>query len=334
MQDFIDHERIKYNLKGLIVSIKKDHDFNVYVSGTSMTTESVNKNMLYRSGGQTIPMFTTLFLILVDHGYFKLTDKIGSFLSQTPNGDQITLQMLCNMTSGLPDIIAEPIMVNDKDVFRNWTTQELLNIVYELKPLYPPGQQFFFGHITNLLLLCKAMEIRMGQCIKVLLKKYIINKLGLKNTFILDQSIPQCCYATLHSFDNLRVPEYEDSTYWSASWTTYLGKIVTNAHDLSIITENICLGTLISKELHEIQISNPLNDYNPVFYGLGIVIGWPDSKKNIYWSNANFNGYLGIVVYDADCNMTICIQTNTDNNDKFNTRQIVDDLFNFWKSRG
>jgi len=135
MQDFVDQERIKYNLKGLIISVNKD----VHVSGHSMTTEPINKDMLYRTGGQTIPMFTTLFLILVDRGYLKLNDKIGYFLPQTPNGDLITLQMLCNMTSGLPDIIKEPVMTNDKDVFRNWTSQELLNIVYELEPLYPPG---------------------------------------------------------------------------------------------------------------------------------------------------------------------------------------------------
>ena len=320
MQDFVDQERIKYNLKGLIVSINKD----IKTSGNSMTTEPVNKDMLYRTGGQTIPMFTTLFLILVDQGYFELTDKIGTFLPQTPNGELITLQMLCDMTAGLPDIINEPIMVNDKDVFRNWTTRELLDIVYRLTPLYPPGQQFFFGHITNMLLLCKAIEIRMGQCIKVLLNKFIINKLKLKNTYILDQITPN---NVLHSFNNLRVPEYEDSTYWSASWTSYLGKVVTNAHDLSIIIENICLGTLISKELHDVQISNPLNNDNPVFYGLGLVI---DKEKNMYWSNANFNGYLGIFAYIMDSNTTICVQTNTDNNNGFGTRQIVDDFLNFF----
>jgi len=166
----------------------------------------------------------------------------------------------------------------------------------------------------------------MNQRIKFLLNKYIIKKLELKNTFVLDQSIPNA--KLLHTFNNLRIPEYEDSTYWSTSWTSYLGKIVTNVHDLSIIVDNICRGTLISKELHKIQMSNPMDNNDPVYYGLGLVI---DTQKKMYWSNANFNGYLGIFVYIKNCKKIICVQTNTDNNDEFNTRQIIDDLFSFWK---
>ena len=43
-----------------------------------------------------IPILTTLFLILVDHGYFDLDDKIRKYLPKVPNGQFITLQMLCN----------------------------------------------------------------------------------------------------------------------------------------------------------------------------------------------------------------------------------------------
>src|SRR4051812_12439756 len=128
MQAFIDEERIKYNLYGLIISINKDK-LKVYTSGKSMTTVPVDKEMHYRIGGQGITALTTLFLILVDEGYLCLDALIGSYLPKTPNGNIITLQMLCNMTSGLEDVIKSPIMVN-ASVFKQWKTKELLNIVY------------------------------------------------------------------------------------------------------------------------------------------------------------------------------------------------------------
>ena len=323
MQDFINNERIKYNLKGLILSIND----NIYTSGHSMTTEKVNDSMIYRLGGQSIPIYTTLFLILVDKGHMKLTDYIADYLPKTPNGNKITLQMLCNMTSGLPDVINSPIMVNDENVFKQWSSNELLEIVYQSEPLYEPGSKFYFGHITNILLLCQAMIIQMNKSIKKLLCHYIIHPLNLQNTFYVKQKVPE---NVLHSFNNYRIPEYEDSTFWNSSWVSYTGNIVSNMHDLSVIAEHIGNGSLLSKKLYQLQMKNTLND-DDFYYGLGLAVNWPNIKINkpftLCWSDANFNGYLGIWLYILKSNTTICIQTNTDNNDKFSIKFIMNDLF-------
>jgi len=107
-----------------------------------MTTKKVNDTMLYRLGGQCIPIYTTLFLILMDKGYLNLNDYIGKFLPQVSNCNLITLEMLGDSTAGLPDVINTFTMLNEKNVFKNWTDDELLNIVYTLTPLYPPGEHY------------------------------------------------------------------------------------------------------------------------------------------------------------------------------------------------
>jgi len=115
-----------------------------------VTTVDTKPGMHYRIGRQSIPMLTTLFLILVEKKYFKLDTKIGQFLPKVPNGDLITLQMLCNMTSGLEDVINDRIVSQTMktNVFKQWETEELLNIVYNTKPFYPPGERFYFGKIS------------------------------------------------------------------------------------------------------------------------------------------------------------------------------------------
>jgi CubicO group peptidase (beta-lactamase class C family) len=321
MQEFLEEELLKYNLKGLNISVRQNNKTDIYTAGNSMTTQPINPSMVYRIGGQGIPIITTLFLILVDKGYLKVNDKIGDILPKTPNGDHITLAMLCYMTAGLPDVINDPFIANNKDVFKEYTSNELLDIVYHLTPIYPPGERFYFGHITNMLLLGKAMEIRMKKSVKKLLEKYIVKKLHLDNVYYSDQIAPD---NLMHSFNNYRIPEYEDSSFWNFSSFSYPGKLLTNANNLSIMFENISAGNLINKKLHKLQVSNSLND-NLSYYGMGLVVN-KNSHPTIYWSNANLNGYLGIVAYIKKYNITFTIQTNTDNNDNLSSNIILKDL--------
>jgi D-alanyl-D-alanine carboxypeptidase len=347
LQTFLDDQRVKYNLPGLIMAISYKNHGKVYVSGRSMTTVPVEKCMNYRIGGQGIPILTTLFLILVDHGYFNLNDKIGSYLPKVPNGKFITLQMLCNMTSGLEDVINNPEVANSigTDVFREWTDEELLNIVYNSKPLYIPGERFYFGHITNMLLLCTAIKMVTKTTIKDLIKHYIIEPLNLESTQYEDsQNIKE---PVLHSFANNRVPYsivsnqkahstlsvnlnkpsyYEDSTYWNGSWGSYATKINSNAYDVNVIARSIGSGKLISNELYQIQLSNPGQPSNE-WYGMGFVVGGFNLNTKIIWTNENFGGYLGIWCYIPIMKIAINIQTNAYNNDDFKIDTILDNLF-------
>jgi CubicO group peptidase (beta-lactamase class C family) len=332
-QEFLNNERIKYNLAGLIVAISHEKNGDVITSGRSMTTVPVTKNMTYRIGGQGITILTTLFLILVDNGHFSIIDKIGTFLPKVPNGSLITLQMLCNMTSGLEDVINNAEVSNSmvENVFREWTTQDLLDIVYSSKPLYPPGDRFYFGHITNMLLLCAAIELKMNQPIEALLKKYIFLPLNLKNTKTDNTQVLE--EPVFHAFVNVRVPTYEDSTYWNGSWGSYATKINSNAYDINIIANNLGSGSLLSDKSYHLMLGNSATNAL-IWYGMGVAVGGfgLDHLKSekypytIIWTNENFNGYQGIWAYIPSEQIAINIQTNTYNNDGFEINDILENI--------
>jgi CubicO group peptidase (beta-lactamase class C family) len=313
---------------------------NIVASGTSMTTQYAKSDQHYRIGGQGITILTTVFLILVDKHILRLNDKVAEYLPKVPNSDNITLEMLCNMTTNLPDYVNVP-SVNEtiiNEPFKRWTHKEVLNIVYNLTPLdFAAGTQFNFAHITNTFILSTIMELVTETSMKTLIRKYITKPLKLNNTYYNRKQEIQ--HPVFHSFTNERVsPSYEDATYWNPSWGTYSTGINSNAYDMNVIARALGTGKFISCKLYNIQMSPtsgiPLTD---PYYGLGVGVGgfglnYLKSIKypyTIVWSNQTFNGYKGIWAYIPSQDITITLITNTINDgDSFRIDDVLTDFLN------
>lgn len=65
------------------------------------TGEPIQFNQHVRIGSITKTFTTELILLLADEGLLNLNDPISKYVTGIPNGDQITLRQLGNMTSGL-----------------------------------------------------------------------------------------------------------------------------------------------------------------------------------------------------------------------------------------
>jgi len=72
----------------------------------------------------------------VDEGQVELHHPISRYLAGVPNGDNITIRQLLNMTSGLYNY-SEDLAFNqslDANPERVWTPEELLAIGFSGKP--------------------------------------------------------------------------------------------------------------------------------------------------------------------------------------------------------
>lgn len=67
------------------------------------TNEKPNPTMKFRIGSLTKTYTYTVLLQLVDENKLSLSDKLSSFLPDFPNAGSITIKMLYNHTSGIPD---------------------------------------------------------------------------------------------------------------------------------------------------------------------------------------------------------------------------------------
>jgi len=92
----------------------------------------------------------TVLLQLADEKKVQLDDPVAKYLPFVPNGQNITLRMLANMTSGLfsyteDDAWANTIVAEPKRV---WTPRELVDVAFKHPPDFAPGTGWHYSN-TN-----------------------------------------------------------------------------------------------------------------------------------------------------------------------------------------
>lgn len=266
--------------------------------GESIAGEPATMRMHFRIGSMAIPHLITLLLQLQDDGMLSLDDPLSKWLPDAPNADRVTLRMLANSTSGYPDWAqrnanwGELLTTNP---FREWTQPELLKIAFDQPLGCDPGTCFQYAH-TNFMLLQKVIKKETGRPVARLLRQRVLRPLGLRQTAIsAEPGIPE---PVLHAYWGGR-DVYEDTTYWSPSWTIGHDTIMTGTvGDITDAARAIGTGELISTSAGRERFANLTTGLSPLFpdesfyYGLGILVmnGWQ-------FQNPNLTGFTGIQGY-------------------------------------
>src|SRR5262249_18812031 len=152
-----------------------------------------------------------------------------------------------NMTSGYADYVYQPEVLDgiNLDPFRQWTSEELIQIGVS-KPLdYEPGTNWGYSH-TNYVILGRVLEKIAGKPMADIMQAYIIEPMGLKHTSS-NGNTPAIPDPVLHAFSSERretlqlppdIPFYEEATFWNPSWTTAEGAVqTTDIYDMTTSME-------------------------------------------------------------------------------------------------
>jgi D-alanyl-D-alanine carboxypeptidase len=264
--------------------------------GESMAGVPANLRMHFRIGSIAIPYLMDLVLQLQDQGRLSLDDPVSKWLPDVPNADRVTLRMLASATSGYPDWIQGNQDFIDTllaDVFRQWQTQELVNIAFGQPLICDPGECFHYAH-TNYVILARVVHAITGRPVGKLLRKRILGPLGLRHTQI--SAFPDIPAPVLHAYTADRGP-YEDSTFWSPSWTIGKSTIMTGTiADLVRSARAIGTGALISREAARERIAPVTIGFagfsEDLYFGLGILV-----SNTWQFQNPQLNGYTAISAY-------------------------------------
>jgi CubicO group peptidase (beta-lactamase class C family) len=278
--------------------------------GNSMIGVPANPRMHFRIGSMAIPYLTNLLLQLQDDGRLSIHDKLSKWFPHLPNAKRITLEMLANNTSGYPDWIqGNPVFVDAlfADVFRQWTPDELLAFAFDRPLACAPGTCFNYAH-TNYVILSKVLRAVTGKPVASLMRKRIFAPLGLRETEI--SRLPAIPEPVLHAYTSERGP-YEDSTFWSPSWTIGDGTVMTSTiGDMTRTAQTIGEGRLLSRRARRQQFA-PSTLGLPgmsrrLYYALGLVVtgGWR-------LQNPMLNGYTGVMAYLPPRKLSVVVVTST-----------------------
>jgi len=286
--------------------------------GESMAGVPATPRMNFRIGAIAIPYVVDLLLQLQDRGALSLDDRVGKWLPNLPNADRVTLRMLASSTSGYPDWIQGNPQFQEEllaDVFRQWTTSELLGVAFAQPLICGPGECFHYAH-TNFAILGKVIHRVTGRPVEKLLRRRVLKPLHLRHTEI--SGLPNIPEPVLHTYTADR-GSYEDSTYWSPSYGLPKSMLMTaTIADLIKAAKAMGTGELLSRRASRERFEPitaglpgiPGPQFNQDFYfGLGVLV-----LNSWQFQNPEINGYKSISAYLPSRRISLAI-TSTEGPD-------------------
>ena len=298
IDEILSRIKEKYGLAAVIVGMASGNGkIATHALGNSMTGLKATPNMHWRIGAVTHTMYATLLLRYVDQHIVSLKDKLHKWFPELPGSDRVTLRMLSNNTSSYDDYVYLPQFqdVYLKDPFREWTDDELVAIgISGAKTLaYSPGKDFNYSH-TNFVILKQVLEKIGSEPIDQLLRKHILQPLRLRDTeYPLNSDI---AYPALHAFDIGAHEVYQESTYWSPSWTSV--PMSSNVCDLVRWSRALGRGTLLSpasrKEMFApvtVGLGDPPN-VTDFYYAMGVIVA-----NTWIVQTPSYAGFYGLMAY-------------------------------------
>ncbi|MES2463673.1 MAG: serine hydrolase domain-containing protein [Armatimonadota bacterium] len=274
------------------------------------TQQPMVAGMHTRIGSITKTFVVTAILQLADEKSLNLGDPVAKYLDFVPNGANITLRMLANMTSGLFSYTSTETWLNAffQNPQRRFTARELLDYGFNNPQKFsfePPGSSIEYCN-SNTLILGLVVEKVSGIKIEDFVAQRILAPLGLNNTsWPTNASMPS---PLAHGYTEQTLDDREvDSTFWDPSWGGAAGMMISDLEDMKVWARALGEGTLLSAEMQRERLTwAPYG--SPTFkYGVGIGYyhGWIGHTGSL-------PGYNTAAFYLPQKRAVLVVQTNTD----------------------
>lgn len=279
------------------VTIKGTHD--LVTNATRFVLASTTKTIT-----------ATMIMSLVEKGRLSLQAPLSAFYPGLPDAKRITVQMLLNMTSGLPEYFDNPTIANiiNNEPAHHWTRTELINALATMKPVFVPGTRYSYTD-SNYVVLGGIIEKKTGMSIDAYFRNVIAGPAGMaSSTFIYD---PKNSGLFAHPYDEAQNGTLFDqfvpgigiaADFWGEVWTD--GGLASTASDLSRFGSALFAGKLVGKAT--LATMTVMGRYD---YGLGVFDENIDGHR---WlgHNGAYSGFESEDWTDPQRMVTIAVTTN------------------------
>jgi D-alanyl-D-alanine carboxypeptidase len=301
-------------------------DFGTGSLEASTTPITINDH--FRIGSNTKTFTANIILQLVDEGKLGLDDPVSKYQPEVPNGENIAIRQLLNMTSGLYNYAEDEDFNNtlDTEPQKVWEPEELVEIGFSHQPYFSPGDGYHYSN-TNFVLLGMIIEQLTGQPLEQAYQERIFVPLGMSNTLLPERSsaaIPDPHprgYMYQTNVDALETSAVEgekaeqadesagepnDVTNENPSWTWASGGAISTVNDLIIWAKADATGALLSPQAQKERLSWVSPPPSPeVQYGLGVA-----DFGGFIGHDGQIPGFNSFVGYQAQKDATIVVVTN------------------------
>lgn len=153
------------------------------------TGEPMTADSRFCIGSIAKTFVATVVLQLMEEGAIDLDAAFGTYLPEgspvaIPNAEQITVRMLLNHTSGIPEWLTEEVVTRiTEDPATVWEVDELLSIAVAQDMLFEPGESFAYSN-TDYTLLELIIEEVTGAWWGNQVQARVLDPLGLSDTIV------------------------------------------------------------------------------------------------------------------------------------------------------
>jgi D-alanyl-D-alanine carboxypeptidase len=280
--------------------------------------------MLAGSIGKTFAAAVTLQLVA--EGKLNLDDPLEKWFgrepwfARLPNARDITLRMLMNHTSGIPEHVLDEKFIEAlrANPDRVWRPEELIAYVFDKKPLFAAGKGWSYAD-TNYILVGMVFERVSGKKLYSEVARRILKPLALSDTIPSDRrALPGVItgYSRPDSpfkFTGRVIVDGKFVANPQMEWTG--GGFASTAGDLARWAKALYEGRVLGKrELEQMLAGVDATGGRGAggSYGLAVQIRnseWGRSYGHGGW----FPGYLSEMEYFPEKRIAVAIQFNTDN---------------------
>ena len=301
---------------GVIAAVQTPEDTWVGTLGVAdlSSEEPMSAEVHQRIGSVTKTFTVSLLLQAAADGLLSLDDTIDRYVENVPNGDEITLRQLANMTSGIASYTFNEQWQDAlfSDPQRIWRPEELVRFGIEDSPAFDPGTEFQYSN-TNTVLLGLVLEQVSGKTIGDLYREGIIEPLGLQQTSFpnADPAFPDP-HPQGYTLQGQDDGESLDATDWNPSWGWTAGAMISTVDDLLVYGRALGTGEgLLPPELQAERLNSFMGGPPPLSadkdYGIGLVNdhGWLGHTGEL-------PGFNTAVYYHPELDATVVVEVNSD----------------------
>jgi D-alanyl-D-alanine carboxypeptidase len=287
---------IGHSLDGIIVYVdKKGSGPNFYAAGWKNRENKVpaDPHALFKIASIRKLYIAAATAKLVNNKSLTLDKTLADYLPELAgsieNADQITLRMLLQHRSGIPNFTDDPRFPWFKP-FTN--TNEILNLVLDKPAVFKPGSRYSYSN-TNYLLIGNILDKTLGYSHRQYIKKEILDPLGLTHTYALlsevDLGEVVSGYITGYNED-LKVLDYVSPG----------GSMVATAQDVGIFLRALNDGSLLNHDEQAI--------YSSIY---------------VYEHTGLLPGYESIARYHKDIDTVVILFVNTSGGNSWTKIDII-----------
>ncbi|MEO1376685.1 MAG: serine hydrolase domain-containing protein, partial [Cyanobacteria bacterium J06635_10] len=244
-------------------------------------------------------------LQLVEQGQLNLDKSINNYLpknisSNIRYSDEITVRQLLNHTSGIVDYLDDSFaeLTEGRSRSRFWTAREVIKLIYG-EPQAKPGKKHDYSN-SNYILLELIVEETTGKSLAEVIRKQILNPIGLKNTFTELRERKSTSIVTGYS-DTNKDGILDSHKGLNEGNGLGDGGLISNAID----TAKFINALVVQKTLLSPQILNEMLTFIPTGegdeYGLGIALYQTDAGEAI-GHDGNSYGFVSLMLHYPDEN--------------------------------